>query len=296
MLFRSRYTKSGTLNSAPNKVTDAFVLDFNTDRDTISLGKTVTASSTKEGEPCDVADDNSSTRWAAEKRPGEWITIDLGEKMKVGGVRLNWEAAYARKYKVQVSEEGHWWRDVVNEENGEPGIAEYFFHEADARYVRMQGVELGNDYGYSLWDFDVYGPEKASEGLDNTHFINLRLNDNDGTLISENTYWRGHDRKNFQAVNTMPKATLKVKDSIKTVDGKAVITATITNPRNARSAAFAVHAQPVRNSDGERLLPAIESDNYFTLMPGQSKTVTFTFSPSLLDGSGYTMKVEAYNN
>ncbi|MDE6757401.1 MAG: discoidin domain-containing protein, partial [Muribaculaceae bacterium] len=291
-----RYTKSGTLNSAPNKVTDAFVLDFNTDRDTISLGKTVTASSTKEGQPGDVADGNSSTRWAAEKRPGEWITIDLGEKMKVGGVRLNWEAAYARKYKVQVSEEGHWWRDVVNEENGEPGIAEYFFHEADARYVRMQGVELGNDYGYSLWDFDVYGPEKASEGLDDTHFISLQLKDNDGTLVSENTYWRGHDRKNFQAVNTMPKATLKVKDSIKTVDGKAVITATITNPRNARSAAFAVHAQPVRNSDGERLLPAIESDNYFTLMPGQSKTVTFTFSPSLLDGSGYTMKVEAYNN
>ena len=56
-----------------------------------------------------------------------------------------------------------------------------------------------------------------------------------------------------------------------------------------------MHAQPVRNSDGERLLPAIESDNYFTLMPGQSKTVTFTFSPSLLDDSGYTMNVEAYN-
>ena len=43
--------------------------------------------------------------------------------MKVGGVRLNWEAAFAKKYKVQVSENGHWWRDVVNEENGEPGIA-----------------------------------------------------------------------------------------------------------------------------------------------------------------------------
>lgn len=290
-----RYTKSGKLNSAPNKVTDAFTLDFNTDRDTISLGKTVTASSTKEDQPGDVADGNSSTRWAAEKMAGEWITIDLGEKMKVGGVRLNWEAAYAKKYKVQVSGDGHWWRDVVNEVNGEPGIAEYFFHEADARYVRMQGVELGSGYGYSLWDFDVYGPEKPSEGLDDTHFINLRLTDNNGTLISENNYWRGHDRKNFQAVNTMPKATLKVKNSMKIVDGKAVITAVITNPRNARSAAFAVHAQPVRNSDGERLLPAIESDNYFTLMPGQSKTVTFTFSPSLLDDSGYTMNVEAYN-
>ncbi|MBD5247566.1 MAG: beta-mannosidase [Barnesiella sp.] len=291
-----RYTKSAKVNSASNKVTDAFTLDFNTDRDTISLGKTVTASSTKEGQPGDVADGNSHTRWAAEKRPGEWITIDLGEKMKVGGVRLNWEAAYAKKYKVQVSENGHWWRDVVNEENGEPGIAEYFFNEADARYVRMQGVELGNDYGYSLWDFDVYGAQKPSEGLDDTHFINLQLKDNNGALISENNYWRGHDRKNFQAVNSMPKANLKVKDSMKIIDGKAVITATITNPRSARSAAFAVHAQPVRNSDGERLLPAIESDNYFTLMPGQSKTVTFTFSPSLLDDSGYTLKVEPYNN
>ncbi|MDE6317629.1 MAG: hypothetical protein K2L73_04440, partial [Muribaculaceae bacterium] len=51
-----------------------------------------------------------------------------------------------------------------------------------------------------------------------------------------------------------------------------------------------------RNSDFERLLPAVASDNYFTLMPGQSKTVTFSFSLSLLDNSGYTLKVEPYNN
>lgn len=290
------YSKIGKLNSPSNTVKEAFVIDFNHERDTISRGKTVTASSTKEGSPADVADGNSSTRWAAGSNHNEWITVDLGEKMKVGGVRLNWETAYAKKYKVQVSDNGHWWRDIVNVDDGTPGISEFTFQEADARYVRVQGVERGTDWGYSLWDFDVLSPEKASEGLDDAHFIRLRLKDEKGNLISENNYWRGHDRKNFQAINDMPKATLKVNDSMKIVDGNAVITATITNPRNARSAAFFVHAQPVRNSDGERLLPAIESDNYFTIMPGETKTVTYTFSPSLLDDKGYTMKVEAYNN
>lgn len=291
-----KYTKKGQVNSLSNTARTAFTIDFNHHRDIISRGKSVIASSTKEGNPSYVADGNRDTRWAAEKNPHEWIMIDLGEKMKVGGVRLNWETAYAKRYKVQLSDDGSHWRDVLNIDNGEIGVSEYFFTGKYARYVRMQGVELGSDYGYSLWDFDVYGDYGKSEGLDDTHFVRLRLTDASGNLISENNYWRGHEPADFTAVNSMAKAKLKVKDSIKTVGAKSVITAAITNPKGSGTAAFAVHAQPVRDSDGERLLPAIESDNYFTLMPGESKTVTFTFNTELLDGGGYAMKVEAYND
>ncbi|WP_251037443.1 discoidin domain-containing protein [Paenibacillus albidus] len=28
-----------------------------------------------------------------------------------------------------------------------------------ARYVRMYGTERATQYGYSLWEFEVYGPE-----------------------------------------------------------------------------------------------------------------------------------------
>lgn len=40
--------------------------------------------------------------------------------------------------------------------------------------------------------------------------------------------------------------------------------------------AFAVYVQAVRTSDGERILPAIMNDNYFTLMPGETKDICIT--------------------
>lgn len=291
-----RYTRSAIVHSPSNTAKKAFAIDFNHDRTVISHGKTVTASSTKEGSPADVADANSSTRWAAEKGAREWIQIDLGEKQKIGGVGLNWETACARRYKVQVSDDGHWWRDVVRVDNGDVGPAQFLFLETEGRYVRMQGEQPGSDYGYSLWDFDVLSPENPSEGLDDAHFIRLTLKDAEGNIVSENNYWRGNDRRDYTAINSLPTVKLKVKDSMKIVDGQAVITAVIANPASSKAPAFAVHAQPRRLSDGERILPAVESDNYFTLMPGESKTVTFTFDPSLLQGQGYTMSVTPYNN
>ena len=51
-----------------------------------------------------------------------------------------------------------------------------------------------------------------------------------------------------------------------------------------------------RTSDGERILPAIMNDNYFTLMAGERKNVTITFDEKLLDGGSYKLVVTPYNN
>ena len=39
------------------------------------------------------------------------------------------------------------------------------------------------------------------------------------------------------------------------------------------SVAFAIHVQAIRSSDGERILPALMNDNYFTLLKGESKDI-----------------------
>lgn len=214
----------------------------------------------------------------------------------VGGVRLDWEASFGKAYKIQVSNDAENWKEVYKTDEGRGGVDEITFPEVDARYVRMFGIELGWWFGYSLWSFDVLSGTQPSEGLSDVHFIRLTLKDKAGNVVSENNYWRGNDRLNFTALNTLPKADLKVSSKMVKKDGKAEIQASITNPASAKGVAFAVHVQAYRTSDGERILPAIMNDNYFTLMAGERKNVTITFDEKLLDGGSYKLVVTPYNN
>ena len=273
-----------------------FTIDFNKERKNLSLGKPAYASSVTHGQPSDVTDGKKDTRWAAAKADNEWIYVDLGSVQPVGGVRLDWEASFGKAYKIQVSNDAENWKEVYKTDEGRGGIDEITFPEVDARYVRMFGIELGWWFGYSLWGFDVLSGTQPSEGLSDVHFIRLTLKDKAGNIVSENNYWRGNDRLNFTALNTLPKADLKVSSKMVKKDGKAEIQASITNPASAKGVAFAVHVQAYRTSDGERILPAIMNDNYFTLMTGEKKNVTITFDEKLLDGGSYKLVVTPYNN
>lgn len=290
------YSKSGVVNSASNSTVECFTIPFNKERKNLSLNQKVVASSTTEGNPSLVADGKKDTRWSSAFRDNEWIYVDLGSVQPVGGVRLDWEASYGKEYKIQVSNDTERWDEVYSTKDGVGGVDMITFPEKDARYVRMFGFKRGWWYGYSLWSFDVLGGTEKSEGLTDVHFIRMKLTDKNGKLISENNYWRGNDRRDFTALNSLPKAELKVSSKLDQKGDEAEIRANITLPKSAKGAAFAVHVQAVRTSDGERILPAIMSDNYFTLMPGETKPVTITFDKSLLQGGSYKLLVTPYNN
>ena len=114
-------------------------------------------------------------------------------------------------------------------------------------------------------------------------------------MISENNYWRGNERTNFKALNQLPGVKLNVSSKLARKDGKATIQATVGLPKSADAVAFGVRVQAVRASDGERLLPALMNDNYFTLMPGEKKDIQFTFDESLLQNDSFKLIVEPYN-
>lgn len=292
----ARYGEKAAVNSASNAVAQCFRLKFDTGRDILSLGCPAYASSTNQGEPAFVTDGKDDTRWAAVRADNEWICVDLGSEKPVGGVRLNWEAAYGKSYKIQVSDDARNWTEVYKTEEGREGINEVLFpEEIKARYVRMLGMELGWWFGYSLWSMDVLGGTKPSEGLSDVHFLRLTLKDKDGKVISENNYWRGNERTNFKALDQLPGVRLNVSSRLARKDGKATIQATIGLPGSAGAVAFGVRVQAVRASDGERLLPALMNDNYFTLMPGEKKDIRITFNESLLQGGSYKLIVEPYN-
>ena len=98
-------------------------------------------------------------------------------------------------------------------------------------------------------------------------------------------------------LNSLKPVKLSVSSRLeKAESGKVLIKASVSLPSSAPNVAFAVHVQALRKSDGERLLPAIMSDNYFTLMPGEKKELSIQFDETLLQGGGYTLTATPYNH
>ena len=122
----------------------------------IAQGKSVTASSTEPGCPAENAvDGNTGTRWASDFSDPQWIYVDLGNSDSINRVVLNWETAYGKEYKIQVSDNALTWTTIYHETNSNGGIDDLSV-SGTGRYVRMYGIARGTEWGYSLWEFEVY--------------------------------------------------------------------------------------------------------------------------------------------
>ena len=125
-----------------------------------------TASSVQTGTdftPDKAVDNNLSTRWGSQLSDPQWVCLDLGSSVKINRVILRWEAAYGKSYKIQVSNDNQNWTDAYSTTNGDGGTDEIRFDPVTARYVRMYGTErFRSDWGYSLWEFEVYSPVSCS--------------------------------------------------------------------------------------------------------------------------------------
>ncbi|MEU0742219.1 discoidin domain-containing protein [Streptomyces sp. NPDC006134] len=124
----------------------------------LSQGKPVTASSQEHGgTPATAAvDGNSGTRWSSAHSDPQWIRVDLGASTKVSQVVLDWEAAYAKGYRIELSANGSDWSTAYQTATGDGGT-DTVTVTGDARYIRVYGTARATQYGYSLWEFKVYG-------------------------------------------------------------------------------------------------------------------------------------------
>ncbi|MEV4316344.1 carbohydrate-binding protein [Actinocrispum sp. NPDC049592] len=124
----------------------------------ISQGRPATASTVEAPNVANNATDgNTATRWGSQFTDSEWISIDLGSVRTVSRVRLNWEAAYGRGYRIEVSQDNQNWNAVNTVTAGDGGMDDISFTATQARYVRMIGTQRATQWGYSLWEMEVYG-------------------------------------------------------------------------------------------------------------------------------------------
>jgi hypothetical protein len=107
-----------------------------------------------------ATDGKTTTRWASQL-PGqntEWIYIYLGRKYAITNVHITWEAAYARHYQIQVSDDALSWTDIHVVTDGTGGVDSHVFDQPPAgRYLRVLCTARGSQWGYSIWELRVSG-------------------------------------------------------------------------------------------------------------------------------------------
>jgi beta-glucanase (GH16 family) len=124
----------------------------------LSQGRPASASTLENGTlPASNAfDGNIGTRWSSAFADPQWVQVDLGASHGISRVLLNWEAAFGRAYQIQTSPDGNTWTTIFSTTTGDGGIDDLAV-SGNGRFVRMYGTQRGTPWGYSLWEFQVFG-------------------------------------------------------------------------------------------------------------------------------------------
>ncbi len=130
------------------------------------------------------------------------------------------------------------------------------------------------------------------DGLTAVHFIRLELRQGP-KLVSENFYWRGVEEENYRALRSLPKAEVRAITATERRGDVWFLSTTLTN--SSATPALMVRLKAVREKTGDRILPAIYSDGYVSLMPGEQRVVTTELSDADTRGEAPAVLVEGFN-
>jgi hypothetical protein len=126
-----------------------------------------------------AVDGNGGTRWSSAFSDPQWIQVDLGATANIGRVVLGWEAAYGSAYSIEVSDNAVNWVVIYSTSNSNGGIDD-ITTSGSGRYVRMLGVARATQWGYSLWEFEIYGSlaKRSSSVAENAAPASFELRQN----------------------------------------------------------------------------------------------------------------------
>lgn len=132
----------------------------------IALGKIAFASSHEGGfDPSNICDGDLNTRWGSDFSDPQWVGIDLGKSYSIDRVKIYWETAYGKAYRIDLSDDENFnsFETIHTVTNSDGGIDELNISStARGRYIRVYGTERGTGWGYSIWEMEVYAKGSSS--------------------------------------------------------------------------------------------------------------------------------------
>lgn len=279
----------------------------------VAVGKTSTASS---GTASSAFDDNTDTRWESSQIDGQWIYVDLGKDYAIDQLQLVWEGAYAKQYKIFVASElteemtaelsdddlsndfSTGWTEAasVSEElAGFPYTQDVNVNAGTyGRYVALQTVERGTNYGTSLWEFRVksFG-EYVADGAETASKIFVMANPDEiytGETATLNTAVVNGKNLRIEnaevAYSVSPADGLSIESNIATGVASGNYTVTATSGSVSANCTITVREEPVLASI------EITADK----MQGSTNDVyTFTVNGKNQFGEPFTVENKEYS-
>jgi hypothetical protein len=131
-------------------------------------------------------------------------------------------------------------------------------------------------------------------------FIRLTVRDSRSNVLGDTLYWHNwKDYMRYESLNQLPEVRLRASVSSKSTVageiGKGNDRYIITLSNNSSAPALQTRIRAISSSTNEDILPAFYSDNYFSLMPGESKTVAVEFNPKYAKGGSPVFELSGWN-
>lgn len=154
-------------------------------------------------------------------------------------------------------------------------------------------------YHSSSYDYNLTA-QLVTDGVitgDKPGFISLSTNR--GTIpknervISDNFYWRGLEAGNYQALNDLSTIVIESKTTVRRNGDKWTMETRLNN--TTAHPALMIRLKIAGAETGERILPALYSDNYISLMPGESKTITMSVKEEDARGEKPVVEISGFN-
>ena len=123
-------------------------------------------------------------------------------------------------------------------------------------------------------------PKGAKLGA--VYLVTMTLSDAEGREVSHNTYWRYSQHQNFYWLLHLPEGKLDCDTVVEREGDEFVVTATLKCSRDG--CAFFKHLTLGDSTDGPSVNPVFWSDNFITLLPGETRTVTARVAADMLQG------------
>lgn len=137
------------------------------------------------------------------------------------------------------------------------------------------------------------------------HFIKLELTDAHGKPVSDTFYWRstnaytrgrtwtGPQFKDFEPLSRLPSTRLDSRVEWGRENRENIATVTLQN--SSAGLAFMIWLRLQHADDAKPVRPAFYSDNFFSLLPGESRTLRITFGDEAADPARVQLRVDGWN-
>ncbi|HEV2275580.1 MAG TPA: glycoside hydrolase family 2 protein, partial [Acidobacteriaceae bacterium] len=143
---------------------------------------------------------------------------------------------------------------------------------------KQQAMDAPSDAVTSGFALDL-----ASLFSTNVVLVKLELRNAAGQLLSENLYWLAANEPLYRQLNKLPAALLSASASSRSAQGTVQVRVQLQN--SGTVAALAGKLTLEKAGDGSRILPAYFSDNYVSLLPGESREIDVEYPASAADGA-----------